>query len=388
MRFLSCDIGVADEGTSRWCFDEFIESKSLQVGVSCSDERITGTGNITQAIENTKAFNAALIEARKGDTVLVPRGKRFSFIGGVIAHTKQSITIDLAGSLHFVPDRKAWPYGTSPPSSYDWRGERFDPAIAIYNCTNVTVTSSASNRASVSVDWDENKVHLDDPDINFGGIVNGNGKTWWDDVITGKTKDKRPRLLYVYESANMLIEHLTLINSPYWTLTYECVDSEVRYVNVLVDRKYDGATATSPALESAMERKLSASGIPFPIDDLPDWIGRKFRQPQDLNTDGIDPSGENIWVHDCVIQNADDSVAVKRSNGGRNNTRIPDCTRNITIENMVLTGFGASIGSVPAHPEHSCIDNVVFRNISMPGTGKGKHSQHRNEKEKEDGNSF
>ena len=43
------------------------------------------------------------------------------------------------------------------------------------------------------------------------------------------------------------------------------------------------------------------------------------------------------------------------------------------IENMVLTGFGASIGSVPPHswPNVNCVSNVTFRNISMPKTGKG-----------------
>jgi polygalacturonase len=54
------------------------------------------------------------------------------------------------------------------------------------------------------------------------------------------------------------------------------------------------------------------------------------------------------------------------------NGTIPyECTSNITIENMVLTGFGASVGSVGPTESHPCVDNVTFRNIKMPGTGKG-----------------
>jgi hypothetical protein len=46
------------------------------------------------------------------------------------------------------------------------------------------------------------------------------------------------------------------------------------------------------------------------------------------------------------------------------------------IENMVLSGFGASIGSVPADTVKpgdtpNCVRNITFRNISMPETGKG-----------------
>jgi polygalacturonase len=118
-------------------------------------------------------------------------------------------------------------------------------------------------------------------------------------------------------------------------------------------------------------------GVEFPFpSDLPDWVGRRIRQPQDLNTDGIDPMGTDIWIHDCIVQNADDSIAVKPPPGGNETSLLHgrfhyNCTRNVTIENMVLTGFGASIGSVGPTMFNACVDQVVFRNISMPGTGKG-----------------
>ncbi len=41
------------------------------------------------------------------------------------------------------------------------------------------------------------------------------------------------------------------------------------------------------------------------------------------------------------------------------------------IENMILSGFGASIGSVPPNTNHNCVNNITFKNISMPHTGKG-----------------
>ena len=46
------------------------------------------------------------------------------------------------------------------------------------------------------------------------------------------------------------------------------------------------------------------------------------------------------------------------------------------IENIILSGFGASTGSVPADvvaPDDTpnCVRNVTFRNISMLETGKG-----------------
>ena len=80
---------------------------------------------------------------------------------------------------------------------------------------------------------------------------------------------------------------------------------------------------------------------------------KKLKEPH--NTDGIDPGGgsSDIWVHDVFISNGDDSVAVKPST---------PCTRNILVENSVFQhGHGCSIGSVG----HGCVEDVVFRNITM-----------------------
>lgn len=51
---------------------------------------------------NTNAFNAALKAAKPGDTVLVPDGSSFHFTGGIQALDLHHVTIDIAGSMHFV----------------------------------------------------------------------------------------------------------------------------------------------------------------------------------------------------------------------------------------------------------------------------------------------
>ena len=349
---------------------------------------------------NTAAFNMAILDAEPGDTVLVPDGHSFTLTGGLLAEEKHDITIDFAGASHFAYDRTIWPFNIAPRSiSYQNFGS-YDPGLTIYNSTNITVTSSSETLARVTVDYDKNMVYLVDSDTNRGGIINGYGKQWWDDAISGRLPDKqgdsRPRLVHVMESGDIHIEKLTLLNSPFWTLTVEAVRAEINNVNVLVDRRYQSALLQQkfeeaqsrnqpPQLELQppeflRQERLLVEGdevgqnldIPFPIDELPDWVGRKLRQPEDLNTDGIDPIGQDIWIHHCIVQNADDSIAVKPlKHRNVTDTRMPDCTRNVTIEHTVLTGFGASIGSVGPTPKHNCVDGITFHNISMPGTGKG-----------------
>ena len=241
------------------------------------------------------------------------------------------------------------------------------------------MTSSSQSPPTVTVDFTRDEVYMNQT-TGSGGIVNGYGKIWWDEAILGrlprKDGDTRPRLVHIQSSADILVENLTLVNSPFWTLTVEAIRAEVRHVNVLVDRKYQAELLgrSDSDVDAKLSRSLSHE-VSFP-HDIPDWVGRKIHQPQDLNTDGIDPIGTDIWVHNCIVQNADDSVAVKPPPDGNRSTAFHkkfhyNCTRNVTVENMVLTGFGASIGSVGPTEFNACVDNVTFRNISMPGTGKG-----------------
>jgi hypothetical protein len=364
-------VAIPDSGVE-WTFDGLEDPDKLE-----SDPHgiVLLSRDTELAMNNTDAFNLALAEARPGDTVLVPDEKSFTVLGGILVEEKHNLAIDIAGSMHFLHAVSSWSFANGPKSSiFDGGPDTFDPGLTVFNCTSITITSSSETLARVKVDYKKNRVDLDNGRKYRGGIVNGNGEGWWDDAISGHLPgiEIRPRLIHIMESEDVLLEKLTLLNSPYWTLTVEANRAEIREVNVLVDRKYQAALLDRNSA-SDVERRLDGFAFPFPIDDLPDWLFRKFNQPQDLNTDGIDPYGKDIWVHDCIIQNADDSVAVKPSHKFRRaNSIIPDCTTNITFENLVLTGFGASVGSVAGGKRHSCIDGVTFRNISMPGTGKGK----------------
>lgn len=65
--------------------------------------------------------------------------------------------------------------------------------------------------------------------------------------------------------------------------------------------------------------------------------------------------------------NDDDSVAVKPTSRGKDiiDGEVIDCTENVLVEDTVLTGFGATIGSVGPSDTRPCVNNAVFRNISM-----------------------
>jgi polygalacturonase len=224
------------------------------------------------------------------------------------------------------------------------------------------------------------------------GTIDGQGQAWWDAAITGEVA-LRPHMLTFVNSTDLILERLTLRNSPRFHVFFrDCARVIVRFVTIDVDR------FTQRALKARMHAdRLARLGVRWwlvaaplarhlyrldrrPFDPYPsweDWLLDKLvkllpawaLQPEDLNTDGIDPNGIDFHIHDCSINNDDDSIAVKPLDSAKSSRT--KCTQDMLIENMTLTGFGASIGSVTPHADVNCVRNITFRNISMPGTGKG-----------------
>lgn len=346
---------------------------------------------IKLAVANREAYNLALINANPGDTILLLENESYSFIGGIYGENLRNITLDFAGYTRFLYNTEFWPISDFVNEAI----QVYHPAIDMLNCAGIVITSSAKNKAIVKVDYKTNEIFMDE-ESGSGGIIDGHGKNWWNAAILGNINvDARPRLLDIRGCMNVTLEHVTLVNSPYWTVTLEAIGAEVHHVNVLVDRDYQRNLINNTVTETWMQglddlafegvtnshsssirnsRRTLREKLKFHFPDIiPNWL----LQPQDLNTDGIDPIGRDIHIHDCIVLNDDDSIAVKPSRSHRgegsvmNGTMHYQCTGNITIEDMVLTGFGASIGSVGPQPSHPCVDNVRFKNIHMPGSAKG-----------------
>ena len=312
---------------------------------------------------NTKALNAAIAAASAGDTVLVSRGAGpYSIRGSILATNLTAVALRIEGDLVLDDNISRWDL-----SAHE------NAFLTVAGASNLTISG--------------------------GGLIDGKGMKWWDASITGSTHvgETRPNLINIDLSSDLLIERLTLRNSPHFHVRFkQCARVTVRYVTIDVDRwkqreikaraharRLVGAGLLNESAAASVVRRIygldaSASAAPTAAraDDWRDWLLDQLvrllpawaLQPEDLNTDGIDPNGEDFHVHDCEIYNDDDSIAVKPSDRA---DPIATCSRNMRFENLVLTGFGASIGSVPPNADVHCVRNISFVNISMPGTGKG-----------------
>jgi polygalacturonase len=162
-------------------------------------------------------------------------------------------------------------------------------------------------------------------------VIDGAGATWWQMARTIKdagvmgSDHPRPRLVVFDHCKHMLVEGVTIQNSPMWQLVmYYSDDVIIRKIRIL-------APADSP------------------------------------NTDAIDPfSSSNVRIDHVLADVGDDDIAIK---SGAIGSRGPDePSRDITITDCVfLHGHGLSVGSEIAGGAH----NIRAERIRFEGTDNG-----------------
>jgi len=158
----------------------------------------------------------------------------------------------------------------------------------------------------------------EDITIRGGGVIDGRGESWWPNRAEGYT---RPRLVVFDHCKHVLMEDITVQNSPMWQIVpYYSEDLTFRNMKVLAP--------------------------------LPDGH----------NTDGIDPfSSKHVVIDHVTIDTGDDNVAIKSGQPGSAGPDEP--SSDITITDCVfLKGHGLSIGSeVAGGVQRLRVERVQFK---------------------------
>ncbi len=159
------------------------------------------------------------------------------------------------------------------------------------------------------------------------GTIDGQGAPWWKRHRERTLEHPRPRLISIADSSNVLVEGITVVNSPAWTI------NPVRCENVTVDK----VTIRNPA-------------------DSP-------------NTDGINPdSCRYVHIANCHIDVGDDCITLKSGIETEAPERRGPC-ENVTITNCTMAhGHG---GVVIGSETSGDVRNVVISNCVFTETDRG-----------------
>ena len=203
-----------------------------------------------------------------------------------------------------------------------------------------------SSRGISSLIYGENLVNVA---ITGRGTIDGQGEIWWErqrlrnprpgrdpkpvrlkepaEAEVKKIEFGRPHLIRLVRSKNVLIEGLTLVNSPSWTVNPVFCE----FVTVT------GITIVNPA--------------------------------NSPNTDGINPeSCRNVHISNCNIDVGDDCVTIK-SGTDEVGRRVGRPCENITVTNCtMLHGHG---GVVVGSEMSGGARNITVSNCVFQGTDRG-----------------
>lgn len=187
---------------------------------------------------------------------------------------------------------------------------------------------------------------LHDIAITGKGTIDGQGSPWW--PFAKDKNAKRPRMIALKECNKVLIENVTLKNSPMFHIAISG-----KSANVTVS----GVTVRAPASDDPVNPSH--------------------------NTDACDVSGKDILIKDCDISTGDDNFTC---GGGTSNVHIMNCTygfghglsigsytkggvSNFLIENCTFNNTECGIRIKSDRDRGGLVQNLTYRNLKMTNVG-------------------
>jgi polygalacturonase len=296
---------------------------------------------------NTEAFRQAIKACHEegGGVVCIPQG---TWLTGPI-HLRSDVNLRLEkGALVCFGTRFA---DYLPVVFTRWEGVEcynYSPLIYARDCENVAVSGE--------------------------GVLDGQGPAWWhwkgqqqaaartlyDAEFEGVPVEQRifgteeaalrPQFLQTVHCRNVLVEGVTFVNGPMWTVhPVYCENVHVRGISV----QSEGPNTDGLNPDSC--RNVLVEGCSFHTGD--DCIAVN----SGMNEDGrrVARPCENIVIRDCAMSEGHGAVAIGSGmSGGVRNVYVHDCR---------VTGGDQGIRLKSMRGRGGFVDNVHFQNIHMAG---------------------
>ncbi len=248
---------------------------------------------------DTAAIQAAIDHCGSlgGGTVFIPAG---NYLTGAIFF-KDNINLYLDSGAELFASQDPADYPVTPNRWEGMEQQTYAPIVAGNGLHDISVTGR--------------------------GVINGQGDFWWRGFLEKTLQYPRPRMIGFADCINVLIEGITLKNSPAWTVNpVRCENVTIRGLNII-------------------------------------------NPPDSPNTDGINPdSCRLVRISDCYVSVGDDCITIKSGTQHEHPDRRAAC-RDIMISNCILErGHG---GVVIGSEMSGDVQNVVISNCIFISTDRG-----------------
>ena len=279
---------------------------------------------------NTEAINNAITACNDagGGMVIIPQGK---YLTGSV-HLKSNVNLHLNDNAVLLFSTNPKDY--LPVVLTRWEGidcYNYSPLIYAYDLENIAITGKGTLDGQATEDnwwswkgrseygWEEGMHSQSEPNSRPRLKMYNENQTPVKERVFGDGYYLRPQLINIYKCRNILLEDITLTNSPFWII------------------------------HPLLSENLTVRGIKA--------------NSNGPNTDGCDPeSCKDVLIEDCYFNTGDDCIAIKsgRNQDGRR-WNVP--SQNIIVQNCKMqNGHG---GVVMGSEISGGVNHVFVRNCVM-----------------------
>jgi polygalacturonase len=376
----------ADAQTSPtdWARVTNILARIVPPAFPAQDFNITSYGAVGDGVTDcTSAFSSAIAACNGagGGRVVVPAG---TFLTGAI-HLLSNVNLFVAtnATIQFSTDTNAY----LPLVFTRYQGielMNYSPFIYALQQTNIAITGQGTidgqAQNSVWYDW-KNLLTADESNL----WVMGSNNVPVAQRIFGPGHFLRPTFIQPVHCQNVLIDGVTILNSPMWTVTpLYCTNVTVHGVTVINSSSSPNTDSCDPDSSTDVLIKNDS------FSDGDDCIAIKSGRDQDGLRVNI-PS-QNIVIQNCVFQNGHGGVTLGSENSGgitnvfaencafnsaslqtvlrlKTNTARDGYMENIYVRNCITkiaqTGVSVDMQYTSTSPANTGTNIPVVRNIDM-----------------------
>lgn len=160
----------------------------------------------------------------------------------------------------------------------------------------------------------------------------------------------RPVMLHLYKCDHILIENITLQNSPAWNV-HPCFCTHITIRNAVIRNPYYAQNGDGLDLESC--RYAEIAHTVFDVGDdaicLKSGKGREARK-----TPG--PT-EDVWIHDCIVYHGHGGFVI--------GSEMSRGVKNVTVQNCSFIGTDVGIRIKSAIGRGGVVEDISIEDIQM-----------------------
>ena len=321
---------------------------------------LKGHTSSTDAIR--KAIEAAFNQS--GGTVHFPKGQ---YLTGPI-HLKSNITLDFAEGSVVTFSNKFEDY--LPMITVRYEGtflNTFSPLIYANKAENIVIRGKGvldgqggkwwTHWATLQKTYNRNGSrpdHLQDEFLRVNDLKQIASETL--DMSRIGVAFLRPPFIQLIETNNLVIEDITLKNSPFWNINpVMCKNVTIRGVKVTAP--YPGSTNTDGTdVDSCID--VLIENVDYDVGD--DCIA--IKSGRDKQGRRINRPTENVLIRNCHMHRGMGGVSI----GSEQSAGV----KNVTVKDCVFDGTDRGLYIKSTRGRGGAAQDIVFKNITMTGIKK------------------